>query len=54
MKRKAVGIWNCSRCKKTVAGGAWVYRYVSKEMHRNKKIQTPFSIFDVRPYQINI
>ena len=26
MKRKAVGIWNCQRCKKTVAGGAWVYR----------------------------
>ena len=28
MKRKAVGIWNCQRCKKTVAGGAWVYRYL--------------------------
>merc|ERR1711926_77146 len=25
MRRKAVGIWECSRCAKTVAGGAWVY-----------------------------
>ncbi|KAK3762332.1 hypothetical protein RRG08_006074 [Elysia crispata] len=25
MKRKAVGIWVCSRCSKSVAGGAWVY-----------------------------
>merc|ERR1711970_951142 len=25
MKRKAVGIWECSRCAKVVAGGAWVY-----------------------------
>ncbi|XP_062569982.1 large ribosomal subunit protein eL43-like [Saccostrea cucullata] len=25
MKRQAVGIWSCSRCRKTVAGGAWVY-----------------------------
>ncbi|KAI8777450.1 hypothetical protein BgiBS90_021653 [Biomphalaria glabrata] len=25
MKRKAVGIWKCGRCSKTVAGGAWVY-----------------------------
>merc|ERR1712058_212350 len=25
MRRKAVGIWYCSRCAKTVAGGAWVY-----------------------------
>uniref|UniRef100_A0A8W8MAL1 60S ribosomal protein L37a n=1 Tax=Magallana gigas TaxID=29159 RepID=A0A8W8MAL1_MAGGI len=29
MKRKAVGIWSCSRCRKTVAGGAWVYRYAA-------------------------
>jgi large subunit ribosomal protein L37Ae len=21
--RKAVGIWNCKGCRKTVAGGAW-------------------------------
>ena len=26
MKRKAVGIWGCTKCKKIVAGGAWVYR----------------------------
>merc|ERR1712048_1086785 len=25
MKRTAVGIWGCTRCGKTVAGGAWVY-----------------------------
>ncbi|CCV00164.1 unnamed protein product [Malassezia sympodialis ATCC 42132] len=23
VKRQAVGIWNCSACKKVVAGGAW-------------------------------
>ena len=23
MKRTAVGIWHCSACKKTIAGGAW-------------------------------
>ena len=26
MKRRAVGIWGCTKCKKIVAGGAWVYR----------------------------
>merc|ERR1712176_1464546 len=25
MKRIAVGIWGCTKCNKTVAGGAWVY-----------------------------
>ena len=25
MKRRAVGIWHCSSCQKTVAGGAWIY-----------------------------
>uniref|UniRef100_H2M7B5 Large ribosomal subunit protein eL43 n=2 Tax=Percomorphaceae TaxID=1489872 RepID=H2M7B5_ORYLA len=25
MKRRAVGIWHCGSCKKTVAGGAWTY-----------------------------
>ena len=25
MKRSCVGIWACKRCKRTVAGGAWVY-----------------------------
>lgn len=25
MKRSCVGIWNCKRCKRVVAGGAWVY-----------------------------
>lgn len=24
VKRKAVGIWHCRGCKKTLAGGAWV------------------------------
>jgi large subunit ribosomal protein L37Ae len=23
VKRKAVGIWECKKCKKTTAGGAW-------------------------------
>uniref|UniRef100_A0A671YLE0 Zgc:171772 n=1 Tax=Sparus aurata TaxID=8175 RepID=A0A671YLE0_SPAAU len=26
MKRRAVGIWHCGSCKKTVAGGAWTYK----------------------------
>lgn len=26
MKRKAVGIWHCGSCMKTVAGGAWTYK----------------------------
>ncbi|OXA56979.1 hypothetical protein Fcan01_07761 [Folsomia candida] len=25
MKRSCVGIWSCKRCRRTVAGGAWVY-----------------------------
>ncbi|XP_078655877.1 large ribosomal subunit protein eL43 [Branchiostoma floridae x Branchiostoma belcheri] len=25
MKRKSVGIWSCKSCRKTIAGGAWVY-----------------------------
>ncbi|KAF5296627.1 hypothetical protein FQA39_LY12455, partial [Lamprigera yunnana] len=25
MKRSCVGIWTCKRCKRVVAGGAWVY-----------------------------
>merc|ERR1712096_124810 len=25
MKRKSVGIWECKKCKKVVAGGAWTY-----------------------------
>lgn len=25
MKRACVGIWSCKRCKRVVAGGAWVY-----------------------------
>lgn len=28
MKRQAVGIWHCGSCRKTVAGGAWTYKYV--------------------------
>ena len=27
MKRKCVGIWNCNKCQKVIAGGAWVPRY---------------------------
>lgn len=29
MKRTCVGIWQCKACKKTVAGGAYEYRYYS-------------------------
>ncbi|XP_016285371.2 60S ribosomal protein L37a-like [Monodelphis domestica] len=25
MERRAVGIWHCGSCMKTVAGGAWTY-----------------------------
>ncbi|XP_016837946.2 60S ribosomal protein L37a isoform X1 [Nasonia vitripennis] len=25
MKRSVVGVWSCKRCKRTVAGGAWVF-----------------------------
>ncbi|XP_043779740.1 60S ribosomal protein L37a-like [Cervus elaphus] len=29
MKRRAVGIWHCGSCMKTVAGGAWTYNTTS-------------------------
>ncbi|KAK7801773.1 hypothetical protein U0070_027443 [Myodes glareolus] len=29
MKRRAIGIWHCGSCKKTVAGGAWTYSTTS-------------------------
>nr|XP_020758391.1 putative 60S ribosomal protein L37a [Odocoileus virginianus texanus] len=29
MKRRAVGIWHCGSCMKTVAGGAWTYTTTS-------------------------
>ncbi len=35
MKRKAVGIWSCKKCKKTVAGGAWVYATTAAAMVRS-------------------
>uniref|UniRef100_A0A2K6BM29 60S ribosomal protein L37a n=1 Tax=Macaca nemestrina TaxID=9545 RepID=A0A2K6BM29_MACNE len=30
MKRRAVGIWLCGSCMKTVAGGAWTYNATSR------------------------
>ena len=27
MKRHSAGVWTCKRCRKTVAGGAFVFRY---------------------------
>uniref|UniRef100_G3WJZ0 Large ribosomal subunit protein eL43 n=1 Tax=Sarcophilus harrisii TaxID=9305 RepID=G3WJZ0_SARHA len=30
MKRRAVGIWHCGSCMKTVAGGAWTYKLMLK------------------------
>uniref|UniRef100_A0A4X2M141 Ribosomal protein L37a n=2 Tax=Vombatus ursinus TaxID=29139 RepID=A0A4X2M141_VOMUR len=29
MKRRAVGIWHCGSCRKTVVGGAWTYNTTS-------------------------
>ncbi|KAF3814958.1 hypothetical protein GH733_017234 [Mirounga leonina] len=29
MKRRAVGIWHCGSCMKTVAGGTWTYNTTS-------------------------
>uniref|UniRef100_A0A8D0U283 Ribosomal protein L37a n=1 Tax=Sus scrofa TaxID=9823 RepID=A0A8D0U283_PIG len=31
MKRRAVGIWHCGSCMKTVAGGAWTYKGANME-----------------------
>uniref|UniRef100_A0A4W6C4R5 Zgc:171772 n=1 Tax=Lates calcarifer TaxID=8187 RepID=A0A4W6C4R5_LATCA len=33
MKRRAVGIWHCGSCKKTVAGGAWTYKVTQLYLH---------------------
>lgn len=30
VKRRAVGIWHCGSCRKTISGGAWVVRYASR------------------------
>uniref|UniRef100_A0A8C6QK12 60S ribosomal protein L37a n=1 Tax=Nannospalax galili TaxID=1026970 RepID=A0A8C6QK12_NANGA len=32
MKRRAVGIWHCGSCTKTVASGAWTYNTTSAVM----------------------
>ena len=29
VKRQATGIWKCLRCKKVMAGGAYVLRYIN-------------------------
>ena len=29
VKRQATGVWKCLRCKKVMAGGAYVLRYVT-------------------------
>ncbi|XP_047580613.1 60S ribosomal protein L37a-like [Lutra lutra] len=29
MKRRAVGIWHCGSCMKTIAGGTWTYNTTS-------------------------
>ncbi|XP_049632180.1 60S ribosomal protein L37a-like [Suncus etruscus] len=29
MKRRAVGIWHCGSCMKTIAGGPWAYNPIS-------------------------
>ena len=33
LKRTAAGIWACSACFRTVAGGAWIPRYARPEQH---------------------
>eukprot|EP00298_Acanthocystis_sp_HF-20_P023697 c33454_g1_i1.p1 GENE.c33454_g1_i1~~c33454_g1_i1.p1 ORF type:complete len:103 (+),score=29.18 c33454_g1_i1:1-309(+) len=35
VKRKAVGIWECRRCKKIVAGGAWLLQTPSGAQTRS-------------------
>ncbi|KAK2146397.1 hypothetical protein LSH36_611g03058 [Paralvinella palmiformis] len=35
MRRLAVGIWSCKSCKKTVAGGAYVYSTTAAAMVRS-------------------
>lgn len=32
MKRKATGIWNCGKCKKTQTGGAYILRCVGDSL----------------------
>lgn len=31
LKRNAAGIWSCSACFRTVAGGAWIPRYAWRD-----------------------
>lgn len=35
VKRKAVGIWTCKGCGKTLAGGAWKVTYNKSEHHQD-------------------
>nr|XP_021500576.1 60S ribosomal protein L37a-like [Meriones unguiculatus] len=44
MKRRAVGIWHCGSCMKTVAGGAWNYNTTSavtvkSDIRRHKELE---------------
>ncbi|KAM9651000.1 large ribosomal subunit protein eL43-like [Trichechus inunguis] len=43
MKRRAVGIWHCGSCMKTVAGGTWTYTTTSavtvKSIRRLKELE---------------
>ncbi|XP_058294476.1 large ribosomal subunit protein eL43 isoform X7 [Hylobates moloch] len=43
MKRRAVGIWHCGSCMKTVAGGAWTYKKMNAE---NGQQREPVMSFD--------
>uniref|UniRef100_A0A8C0P1D4 Ribosomal protein L37a n=2 Tax=Canis lupus familiaris TaxID=9615 RepID=A0A8C0P1D4_CANLF len=43
MKRRAVGIWHCGSCMKTVAGGAWTYKMVSAENGRQREPSVGFA-----------
>ncbi|XP_055484047.1 60S ribosomal protein L37a-like [Psammomys obesus] len=44
MKRRAVGIWHCGSCMKTVVGGAWTYNInsavtVKSDIRRLKELE---------------
>jgi hypothetical protein len=39
VKRKAVGIWECKSCSKTVAGGAWTVSYVPTQLRNPRNIR---------------
>ena len=43
VKREAVGIWKCSKCAITVAGGAYVYWYVLSSFYHASRLLDRFA-----------